>query len=147
MDTDSPFTEEEMAMLRPVFIASGREHLVTMAQLQPELTAAVPDGEALKRFHRAIHSLKGAALQMGFLQIGGLARMLERLVLVLQGGLPDDQGQWETLLQRGSELLEASLTATEQQAEFTPEGALMTDLEAWLTQWEPASPGEQRATG
>ncbi|MCK4414640.1 MAG: Hpt domain-containing protein [Candidatus Eisenbacteria sp.] len=147
MDANSPFTEQEMAMLRPVFLTSGREHLETMGRLQGELPGLVPDGDALKQFHRAIHSLKGAALQMGFLQIGGLAGLLERVVLVLQESMPDDDGRWQTLLQQGHTALDTALTATEQETGFTPAGELVTELEQWLAQCEQSASGEQCASG
>jgi chemotaxis protein histidine kinase CheA len=147
MDSDCPFTDEEMAMLRPVFLTSGREHLETMGRLAEALPASLPDGEESRDYHRAIHSLKGAALQMGFLQIGGLARLLERVVLVLQRETPTDTGRWQDLLQRGAAALDVALTATEQGSAYTPDGQLMTELEAWLGDCERCAPGGQAAPG
>ena len=75
----SDFSPEELAVLMPLFISSARGYLEFF---QDELAAvrAGRGGHDLEPLHRSIHSLKGAALQLGLHPIGLLAKAMELVV-------------------------------------------------------------------
>ncbi|MBD3237528.1 MAG: hypothetical protein GF330_12550 [Candidatus Eisenbacteria bacterium] len=81
---ENGFTAEEMEVLLPIFLDSGREYVVQLREGSLRLRNLQADGDSLGAMHRAVHSLKGAALQIGFDEIGTLASSIEDLIEHLQ---------------------------------------------------------------
>jgi two-component system chemotaxis sensor kinase CheA len=93
MPVPSDFTPEDLAVLLPFFRASGAERIAGMRHTLGRLEQVPDDTEALTTLHRAAHSLKGAALQLGFARIGMLARAMETAAAASRtqsNGMPAD---------------------------------------------------------
>lgn len=73
------FSAEELAILRPLFITSARGYLVSFRE-QLQIAEHAEQGHDLEALHRSIHSLKGAALQLGLHSVGNLAKAMEFVV-------------------------------------------------------------------
>ncbi len=73
------FTAEELQVLRPLFVGSAREHLEAFAGALGDLSRDPGNQEKLELLQRSIHSVKGAALQMGVLHVGALAKSMEEV--------------------------------------------------------------------
>jgi len=78
------FSAEEMAMLLPLFTQSSSEYLGQFRAALGKVAAGMdedPDREVLQR---SVHSLKGAALQLGILHVGQLALAVEAVAKALR---------------------------------------------------------------
>ena len=74
------FTPEEAETVRKIFATSSAEYLSEFKQALTRLKQEEYADTVLEPLHRSIHSLKGAAMQLGFLSVGELALSIERLV-------------------------------------------------------------------
>jgi chemotaxis protein histidine kinase CheA len=93
MPDASEFSSDEMRVLRRLFVTSGRDYLIRFRGALESMTREAASDETLELFHRSIHSLKGAALQLGLLHVGTLAKEMEgvaKAVRETQAALPDD---------------------------------------------------------
>ncbi|MCK4304453.1 MAG: Hpt domain-containing protein [Candidatus Eisenbacteria sp.] len=130
MQDPKGLTPEDMAVLRPLFVSSGREYLATFLDALATVRTAEPTEETLGVLHRSIHSLKGAALQLGVLHIGTLGKAVEAVALAVRrkpGGLP---AQGIDLLEEGARQLAEYLTHIENGEETTePPGELLSQLQ------------------
>lgn len=81
-------TAEDLELLLPIFVESGRDYLAAFKNGMQLLDTGGADAECLKSMHRAMHSLKGAALQIGFEPIADLSRSLEDVIAILMRQAP-----------------------------------------------------------
>jgi len=132
MSSGNEFSAEELAFLRPIFMTSAREHLASIARISGELKETDAGDPAVEALHRSIHSLKGAALQIGFLQVGQTARMIEQVVLCARALGPGAPAGWLALVQRGVPVLTDLLDAIERDEEREQDAGLLLALEDWL---------------
>ncbi len=145
MASSDDFSEEELAILRPLFQSSGRDYI---AQFRATL-AGVKDGacdeETLEILHRSIHSLKGAALQLGYLHVGGLAMAMEGVAKTARklGALIPAEGI--ALLEEGARQLEGYLAELEDAGEVSPPEGIMAQLQAVADQLA-GDAGERKAS-
>jgi len=143
MHDSGAFTPEDMQVLLPLFRTSGDEYIATMRQNLETLGQPKRRGEGLTSFHRAAHSLKGAALQLGFVHIGTLAQAMEVVAgqaRTWEGELPPECAE---LFARGADCLECYLDALEDPGECDrADGDLLHELEVLavrLSQRHPAT--------
>jgi chemotaxis protein histidine kinase CheA len=143
MHDSGAFSPEEMQVLLPLFRTSGDEYIGTMRRVLGTLGQPGERGEALTLFHRAAHSLKGAALQLGFVHIGILAQAMEAVASharTWEGPLPPECAE---LFARGADCLEGYLDALEDPDECDrADGDLLHELQvlgAHLSQGHPAT--------
>ncbi len=145
------FSDGEMKVLMPIFQASGREYLRVMEKTLSELhefgVDALPGEESLAGLHRAAHSLKGAALQMGFLHIGGLARAMEQVILaVKECGIPC-AASWIDPLTRAARNLDVHLQSVDRGTESpAPDGDLVQELEGLATEIAASAESQGKAS-
>jgi two-component system chemotaxis sensor kinase CheA len=75
-----------MEPLLPDFIASARDNLDNINRGLLNLEKEPSDRELLQGVYRSAHSLKGSALTMGFVRMGGLAHQMEDVLREMQKG-------------------------------------------------------------
>lgn len=146
------FTPEELQVLRPLFLTSSREHLRDFDRALEILGGDPRDEGALESLHRSIHSVKGAALQLGILSIGSLAKAMEAVAkAVRQAGraLREDAAR---LLAESRQVLGAGLDAFERGEEVpVPPAGLLARLDsaaaAAASAPDSAGGGERGAMG
>ena len=134
MSARSEFGPEEMAVLRPIFMKSAREHLASITRISGELSETGADDRALETLHRSIHSLKGAALQIGFVHVGQTAKLIEQVVLHARALGANAPAGWLALVKRGAPVLSGLLDAIEADASRETDADLLHALEGWLAQ-------------
>lgn len=117
---DNGFTAEEMRVLLPLFLDSGREYVVQLREGLLRLRNLPSDEQTLRVMHRAVHSLKGAALQLGFAEIGHLASCIEDALEGIQEGDRAAAGVVDAV-DEGARALTEQLDAAE--SEIAPRGA------------------------
>ncbi len=147
MPGPNDFTEEEMQVLRPLFISSVRDYLATCkAKL-----AAIQDGDRgadqVEALHRGLHSIKGAAFQLGVVHVGALAKAMEAVVKQARqmGRAPAPEAL--APLTEGLERLEDYIAAFEDGREpVEPPADLTSRLEA-AAGASPPHDGTQEAIG
>ncbi len=125
------FTEEELQVLRPLFASASRDHLAAFDQALGRLAADPADPVPLEVLHRSIHSVKGAAFQMGVIPIGALAKAVEEVAKAARqaGRAPTDEAS--RLLAESRQLLLAYLGAFERGEEIpAPPAGLLARLQA-----------------
>ncbi len=76
----------DMEPLLPEFIASARDNVDNINRGLLSLEKEPSDRGALQGVYRSAHSLKGSALTMGFVRMGGLAHQMEDVLRELQKG-------------------------------------------------------------
>ena len=100
---------EDLEIVIPIFISSGRDYVSHFRELLEKAGTNELAADEREAWHRMIHSLKGASLQLGFMHIGDLAKAIEGIVKVVhQQGLvlsPEALG----LLARAADQLGAHL--------------------------------------
>lgn len=74
------FTPEEMAVVRNIFATSSAEYLSAFNESLSSIKALQYDDTVFEPLHRSVHSLKGAAMQLGFLPVGNLALAMETVI-------------------------------------------------------------------
>ena len=74
------FTPEEAEMVSKIFATSSVEYLATFGEALVLMKEHEYTDTVLEPLHRSIHSLKGASMQLGFLQIGELSMAMEKLI-------------------------------------------------------------------
>lgn len=79
MPGPSDFSTEELQVLKPLFVGSAREHLEAFAGALGDLARDPRNPQKLELLHRSIHSVKGAAFQMGVIHVGALAKAMEEV--------------------------------------------------------------------
>lgn len=151
MTPESDFSSEEMEVLREIFLASSSEYLARAGTVLEAWTVAGIEEPRLKDLHRAIHSVKGAALQLGYLPIGTLARSVELVLLAALAGRPAGWDRREAVAQ-GCAALGAQVEALRARAELAPPDPELLDRLAQLAGGTGAagradSPGVRRAAG
>ncbi|MBM3316847.1 MAG: Hpt domain-containing protein [Candidatus Eisenbacteria bacterium] len=119
MTLENSFSPEEMEVLRGIFLSSSNQCLDAMRGILDAWPEGGPGEERLKQFHRAAHSVKGAAMQIGYLPIGELARELERAVLALLAGAPADES-WRRAAEQACAILGDDLEALRAGREMSP---------------------------
>lgn len=123
-------SDDEMDLLRPIFLSAGRDHVANLKQALGQLHQVPADKQAWEMLHRAVHSLKGASLQIGFLHIGELARCMEQVVLQLREAPEQAPAGWESLILRGAEQLGAYLEMIDDGPQVAPDSELIHAIEA-----------------
>ncbi len=136
------FTPEEWAIVRPVFLQSVRGHLDTIRTGLTIWTTGGASPERLRELHRSMHSLKGAALQLGFEHLGETARLLEQVLRQANESLESAWG-WEEWIERGLLRLQDAFTMIERDQEETRDARFVADLQSWLTRIQETRPGER----
>jgi chemotaxis protein histidine kinase CheA len=107
------FTAEELQILRPLFVSSAREHLEAFAGALRDLGGTPHDQEQLELLQRSVHSVKGAAFQLGAVHIGALAKAMEDVAKgARQAGCAPGEAE-SGLLAEGRQMLLAYLAAFE----------------------------------
>ena len=150
MSASHGLSDDEMDLLRPIFVATGREHVANLKKSLEELHREPANSGTWETLHRAVHSLKGASLQIGFLHIGELARCMERVVISLREAPQGAPAGWEALLRRGAEQLGAYLETIDGGPQVAPDPDLVSAMEALQEALEKraapqADPGGDRA--
>jgi len=148
MSAESDFSAEEMQVLRPLFLSSSDGYLKEIRRI---LALAAKRGalaaDTLQTLHRAIHSLKGSAFQIGLAPIGDVAKVMEQVVLGLQVAGDGDPRVWTAALERGVAQLEANYEALRTEAELPPpDPALLAQLTQLAADLD-AQGGGQEAVG
>jgi chemotaxis protein histidine kinase CheA len=147
MPGPADFTAEELQVLIPLFVSSAREHLETFAGALGELTRDPKNPEKLELLQRSIHSVKGAAFQMGVIHVGALAKAMEAVAKSARqvGRAPEKQEAG--LLAESRQMLLGYLSAFERGEEIPePPADLLGRLdEAVRAVSEPDA--RKRATG
>ncbi len=137
------FSEEDMAILGPLFIQSSREYLTEFRMALKNLDTPDDDDSTREILHRAVHSLKGAALQLGIVHIGQLALAVEGVAKALRySSLPlDPDGR--DLMSESADRLEAFIAGFENEdSPQDPPADLLSQLEALSSRF--AAEGEQK---
>jgi chemosensory pili system protein ChpA (sensor histidine kinase/response regulator) len=148
MPSDLSFSPEEMEVLRQIFLGSSQEYVTTIRGALAAFEQGSGAGERLPELHRAIHSIKGAAFQIGFAPIGMLAKAMESVVIALQGDAGALEPAWVSVLQRGLAAIEASLEALRENRELpAPDQALLSALAACSGEAGSSSAQGERAAG
>jgi chemosensory pili system protein ChpA (sensor histidine kinase/response regulator) len=130
MPAQDGFTEEELQVLRPLFVSSGREHIERALRALEALGRDPGDAEQLELLHRSFHSLKGAAMQFGVLHLGVLAQAVEAVARSARGAGCLATPAIADLLAEGGRQLAAYLDAFEQGAGVpAPPAELMSRLQ------------------
>ncbi len=80
------FSAEEMVILRKLFFDSANQYLDTFIEELSKIENGDTSEDVLDTLHRSIHSLKGAAMQLGFLPIGSLSLAMEVLAKKMNEG-------------------------------------------------------------
>ncbi len=104
------FSAEEMAMLLPLFTQSSSEYLGQFRAALRKVAAGMdedPDREVLQR---SVHSLKGAALQLGILHVGQLALAVEAVAKALRDAPQALEASETDLLGLSADRLETYIT-------------------------------------
>jgi chemotaxis protein histidine kinase CheA len=131
MSDPGMFTQEDMAVLLPLFQGSGAEYVAAIRQAVRSLESGPADDEALAAMHRAAHSVKGAALQLGFVHIGTIARAMEALAAAARGRTDAPASGWLPLITCGADRLERDLRALTASGPCPePDGELLRELQA-----------------
>ncbi len=84
--TDGETAQLDMEPLLPDFIASARDNVDNINRGLLSLEKEPSDRGLLQEVYRSAHSLKGSALTMGFVRMGGLAHQMEDVLRELQKG-------------------------------------------------------------
>ena len=125
------FTEEELQVLRPLFTSSNRDHLEAFGQALSGLERDPNDPAQLELLHRSIHSVKGAAFQLGIIHIGALARAMEEVAKAARLAARAPAGEESRLLAESRQLLLTYLDAFERREEVpAPPAGLLARLQA-----------------
>jgi chemotaxis protein histidine kinase CheA len=85
---DNGLTPEDYEIILPVFLESGRGYLAGFREGLRRLEDGRADTQCLASMHRAVHSLKGAALQIGFESMSQVARGMEEAIEALRKERP-----------------------------------------------------------
>ena len=85
-DFDGETAQLDMESLLPDFIASARDNVDNINRGLLRLEKEPSDREWLRGVYRSAHSLKGSALTMGFIRMGGLAHQMEDVLREVQMG-------------------------------------------------------------
>lgn len=140
MTSDNGLTAEDMQILRPLFVTSGRSYVATLREGLLLLGNGRTERVTFTAMHRAAHSLKGAAMQIGFLGVGTLARLIEEAIAGISEVPAPLPGETLAALEESTSLLSAGLDAVER-GEMPPEPA--APIRARLAQLAPQrKPGE-----
>ena len=130
MQHESEFTDEEMAILRPMFLKSGREYIRDFQAALDEVKTGPLDDATLEAMHRSIHSLKGAAMQLRVIHIGTLAQAMEAVAKTARAAGVAIPPEGVELLKEGIGRLLTYLDSLENdQGQVEPPGALLGRLE------------------
>ncbi|MFH1142985.1 MAG: Hpt domain-containing protein [Candidatus Eisenbacteria bacterium] len=133
MSTHDAFSAEEMAVLRPIFLESAREHLTSMSLITKEMEEGQPDACRLETLHRSVHSLKGAALQLGFETLGRSASRLEQVLLRVRDARDaSPPAGWLDLVRRGLPLFERAVEQIASGNAEESDEVWSAALEVWL---------------
>jgi chemotaxis protein histidine kinase CheA len=131
MTESNGFNREDLEILLPIFRTSVGEHIATVRRSLQTIRRAPDDAGALTELHRAAHSVKGAALQLGFVHIGVLARAMETLAVASRervGGVSSECG---ALFACGADCLERYLQALDRPGDCpSADGELLTRMTA-----------------
>ena len=125
---DNGFTAEEMKVLLPLFLDTGRQYVAQLREGLLRLRNLPNHEETLSEMHRAVHSLKGAALQLGYDKVGSLANNLEDAIEGIQEAGAITPAGVESI-DEGAQLLTEQLAAVESQtAARAPSADLLARL-------------------
>jgi chemotaxis protein histidine kinase CheA len=124
------FGPEEMKLLREIFLTSSGEYLATIGSVLSAWRDGAIDEASLRDSHRAVHSIKGAALQIGYVPIGGLAKAMEAVILAGLRLGAESASEWLPLIERGADALAAQLAAVREESEIEPtDPGLMSEFD------------------
>jgi chemotaxis protein histidine kinase CheA len=112
------FGPEEMKLLREIFLTSSGECLATVGSVLTAWRDGAIDEASLRDSHRAVHSIKGAALQIGYVPIGNLAKAMEGVILAGLRLGAESASEWLPLIERGVDALAAQLAAVREEREI-----------------------------
>lgn len=107
MQDSNGFSAEEMAMLLPLFSQSSGEYLGQFREALEKVAAGGDDEPTREILQRSVHSLKGAALQLGIVHIGHLALAVEGVAKALRDAPQHLESSETELLQQSVDRLEA----------------------------------------
>ena len=139
------FSEEDMKVLLPLFLASGRSYVSALREGLMLLRKSRLEAETLKSAHRAVHSLKGAALQIGFVHVGTLAASIEDAIEGFWDDPDDLTPDGLEALEQGARLMAAYLDDIEGTREVSgPPGDLLGRLAELTVSQDKASIEEER---
>lgn len=123
--------KEEIKMLCRLFVSSGRGYLTESLEALDELQTSGASEKMLESLHRSIHSLKGAALQMGITHVGSLALAIEKVVEATRRTGDTLSHEGIDILRDGVERLNKYLDCFEAEEECAePPADLMNRLQA-----------------
>ena len=146
MTETSDFSREDLDILLPIFRASTGEQIASVRQALQTLRRAPDDAEALVVLHRAVHSIKGASLQLGFVHIGVLARAMEGLAVASRERAAGVPSECAALFASGADLLERYLEALDRPSECpNADGALLNQIVAMTERKTAEAAGTGRA--
>ncbi len=137
------FSEEDMAVLGPLFIQSSREYLTEFRTAMERIDRSDEDDSTRETLHRAVHSLKGAALQLGIVHIGQLALAVEGVAKALRYCSQELDPQGRDLMSQSADRLEGFIAGFENEdPPQDPPADLLSQLEALSCRF--AADGEQK---
>jgi chemosensory pili system protein ChpA (sensor histidine kinase/response regulator) len=126
--------------VEPMFLVETRDDLHDLRHALLQVEQHQNEAAALREMGRITHKIKGAAATLEYVDLAGLAHTFEEMLLIVYQRQPPATAQAVTLLERGLRLLEACLTATEN--ETSPDPVLhieVTRLVEDLRAGEPAA--------
>ncbi len=130
MDHSPEFSEEEMQVLLPLFLQSGKEYVSKAREIVERLRSGDAGPEDLELLHRTFHSAKGAALQIGFVHIGSLAKAMETVAAAMRSSWSSADEEVLSHLIEGLGVLEAYLQDLEAgRGSGTPPADLLGSLD------------------
>lgn len=107
MQDSNGFGAEEMAMLLSLFAQSSGEYLAQFREALEKVAAGADDESTREILQRSVHSLKGAALQLGIVHIGHLAQAIEGVAKSLRDAPQRLESGESELLSLSADRLEA----------------------------------------
>jgi chemotaxis protein histidine kinase CheA len=124
------FGPEEVKLLREIFLTSSEAYLATVGSVLTAWRNGAIDEANLRDSHRAVHSIKGAALQIGYVPIGTLAKAMEAVILAGLRLGAERASEWLPMIERGADALAVQLEAVREEREIdSTDPGLMTELD------------------
>jgi chemotaxis protein histidine kinase CheA len=128
------FSPEEMAVVRNIFVTSSAEYIGSFHEALAAVKQQQYDDTVFEPLHRSIHSLKGAAMQLGFIPVGSLALAMETVIRRLRdcdSATTDFDGA-VAVLESGEQQLKEYIGQLTKDEELTEEATqLITELETF----------------
>jgi two-component system chemotaxis sensor kinase CheA len=128
----------DLAQFRTIFFEEAADHLEIIEESLQELAAAPGDPELVKRVFRSVHSVKGAANSFGLSEITDFAHHLENCLDQVRSGQAAPTDELTQLLIRSNKLLQALITAAQEDGDTPAElAAVIQELAATASLNDP----------